>query len=159
MHTTTLATWLISADTAAEIDFLRAVLGAHETPAARVADGDRIMHAEVVLDGASLLLFDAGPLWPPTPAHLRVYVKDVARTLDEAVAHGGTVISAATPTPFGDVAGRFRDPQGHRWWVHQHVEDISTDELAARFAEPRHRAAMSYLAESLDAEMSGAARS
>lgn len=153
MHTTTLAPWLISADTAAEIDFLRAVLGAHEVPGARVADGDRILHAEVTVDGTALLLFDAGPGWPPTPAHLRLYVKDVARTLDEAAAHGGTVITRATATPFGDVAGRFRDPQGHRWWIHQHVEDVSVDEMAARFAEPRHREALAYLAASLDAEL------
>ncbi|WP_372339080.1 VOC family protein, partial [Actinoplanes sp. RD1] len=74
-------------------------------------------------------------------------------TLDEAAAHGGTVITRATATPFGDVAGRFRDPQGHRWWIHQHVEDVSVDEMAARFAEPRHREALAYLAASLDAEL------
>jgi PhnB protein len=51
------------------------------------ADGT-IGHVEVELDGSVVMMFDAQPGWPDLPAHLRVYVKDVQTTVDDAVAAG-----------------------------------------------------------------------
>jgi uncharacterized glyoxalase superfamily protein PhnB len=147
------APWVISADTAAEIDFLTAVFGAVEEPGARVVVGDRIVHAEVTLAGTSVLLFDAGDGWPPTPSHMRIYVADLGQTLAAAEARGARIVSRATEMPFGDVAARLRDPQGHLWWAHQHVEDVALEELARRFGEPRYAAAMAAFGESLEHEM------
>jgi len=150
-----MSTWLISRDTAAEISFLAAVFGAVEVPDSRVTDGDTIRHAEVSLFGSSILLFDAAPSWPETPSHMRLYVEDLDATLRAAVAAGAVVITEQTSMPFGDIVARLRDPQGHRWWLHQHVEDVPTQELLGRFADPETGAAMDYLADSLDADMTG----
>jgi PhnB protein len=148
-----ISTWVISRDTAAEISFLAAVFGAEEVPGSRVMDGDAIRHAEVALAGAGVLLFDAAADWPPTPAHLRIYVDDLDATVRAALAAGAVVVTEPTTMPFGDVVARLRDPQGHRWWVHHHVEDVPPEEMWRRFADPATGAAMSYLADSLDAEM------
>ena len=148
-----ISTWLISRDTAAEISFLAAVFGASEVPGSRVMDGGAIRHAEVALAGSSVLMFDAAPGWPQTPAHMRLYVEDLEATLQEAEVAGATVVTQQTRMPFGDVVARLRDPQGHRWWVHQHVEDVPVEEMMRRFADPETSKAMDYLAESLDAEM------
>jgi PhnB protein len=147
--------WLISRDTAAEISFLAAVFGADEVPGSRVTDGGAIRHAEVSLSGSSVLMFDAAPGWPQTPSHLRLYVDDLDATLRAAVAAGAVVITEQTTMPFGDVVARLRDPQGHRWWLHQHVEDVPAEEMFRRFANPETGAAMEYLADSLDADMTG----
>jgi predicted lactoylglutathione lyase len=48
--------------------------------------------------------------------HLVQRAEDVARTLDKAVEAGGTLVKAATVTPYG-VAGYFRDPDGHLFEV------------------------------------------
>jgi PhnB protein len=150
--------WLISRDTAAEIAFLAAVFGAEEIPGSRVMDGDAVRHVEVSLVGSSLLMFDAAPSWPQTPSHLRLYVDDLDATLRAAVGAEAVVITEATTMPFGDIVARLRDPQGHRWWLHHHVEEVPPDEMFRRFADPETEAAMIYLADSLDADMTGGRR-
>jgi PhnB protein len=134
-----LTAWVISQDTAAEIAFLAAVFGAVEEPGARFLDGDRIGHAQISVRGVPLMLFDAGPGWPPTPAHLRVYVDDLEAALAAARERGATVFTEPTAMPFGDVVARFRDPQGHRWWVHQHVgdPDFTAEGMQSRLAYAR----------------------
>jgi hypothetical protein len=81
---------------------------------------------------------DAKPGWPPTPAHLRVYVGDVAAAVDQAVA---------------ERVARVRDPQGHLWWLHEHVEDVTPEELARRIADPAAHEAMAYVQGTLREEM------
>ena len=77
--------WVISRDTAAEIAFLETAFGAVETPGSRMLDpAGRIAHAEVELGDSVVMLFDTHAGWPPTPAHLRVYVADVAEAFERA---------------------------------------------------------------------------
>lgn len=65
--------WVISSDTEAEIAFLETTFDAQETPGSRMSGPDgRIGHVEVELGDSVIMLFDAQPEWPPTPAHLRV---------------------------------------------------------------------------------------
>ncbi len=149
----TVAPWLISADTQAELDFLATVFGATEQPGSRVMNGDTINHVEVDLAGTSLLLFDAPPSWR-APAHLRVYVHDVDAVVRAAVALGANLVTEPTELPFGDRIARFRDPQGHLWWVHQHLEDVPINDLAERFAEPRYAEASAYVGTTLADHMS-----
>lgn len=146
--------WVISRDTEAEIGFLASAFGAVETPGSRMldADGD-IGHVEVELGDSVLMLFDAKPGWPSTPAHLRVYVDDAATTVERAVAAGARVVTRPTLLAFGERVARVRDPQGHLWWLHERVEDVPPSELATRFADPAALAAMTYVQHSLRTEM------
>lgn len=147
--------WVISADTTAEIDFIAAVFGAVETPGSRMPGLDgRIGHVEVDLGSSVIMLFDAGPEWPPTPSHLRVYVADAQDIFDRAVAAGARPVTTPTLLAFGERVARFRDPQGHLWWVHQRVEDVPPEQLGERFADPAAQEAMAYVQHSLEAEMS-----
>ncbi len=148
-----LAPWLISRDTEAEIAFLAAAFDGVEKPGSRVMNGSAIGHVEVALAGASVLMFDAAPSWPATPAHLRIYVDDLDRTMSAALREGAVVVTEPTALPFGDVVARLRDPQGHRWWVHQHVEDVSVAEMTRRFADPATAAALAFVGDTLQAEM------
>jgi PhnB protein len=152
--TSRIAPWIITRDTVAEIDFLGAVFGAVERPGARIMNGDRVGHAEIDLAGMAVLMFDSGPGWAPTPAHMRVYVDDVQRTLRAATERGARVVTEPTELAFGDVVARFRDPQGHLWWVHQHVEDVDPTELGRRFQQEAAVKAMLYVGDTLEQEMS-----
>jgi PhnB protein len=146
--------WVISRDTDAEVRWLAAALGAVETPGSRIldADGD-IGHVEVEIGDSVIMLFDAKPDWPLTPAHLRVYVGDVAGAVDQSVASGARVVTQPTTLAFGDRVARVRDPEGHLWWLHEHVEDVAPEELASRFADPAAQEAMAYVQRTLREEL------
>jgi uncharacterized glyoxalase superfamily protein PhnB len=149
--------WVISRETDAEVRFLTSVFGAVETPGSRMLDPDGdIGHVEVELGDSVLMLFDAKPGWPTTPAHLRVYVDDVAATVQRAVAAGARVVTRPTLLAFGERVARVRDSQGHLWWLHERVEDVSPDELGSRFADPAVQEAMAYVQRSLREELEAA---
>jgi PhnB protein len=146
--------WVISRDTDAEIEFLAAAFGARETPGSRMLGPDgRIGHVEVEIGDAVLLLFDSADQWPATPAHLRVYVADVRTAFDRAVAAGARAVTEPTELAFGERVARVRDPQGHLWWLHERFADVDAADLGARFADPTAQAAMTYVQESLRAEL------
>jgi PhnB protein len=146
--------WVISRDTDAEVRFLTAVFGAVETPGSRFLDPDGdIGHVEVEIGDSVIMLFDAKPGWPPTPAHLRVYVSDIAAAVERAVAAGARVVTQPTMLAFGERVARVRDPQEHLWWLHEHVADIAPAELASRFADPAAQEAMAYVQRTLREEL------
>ena len=149
--------WVISRDTEAELQFLRAVFDAAETPGSRMldADGD-IGHVEVDIGDSVIMLFDAKPGWPPTPAHLRVYVDDVAAAVERAVAAGARVVTQPTLLAFGERVARVRDPHAHLWWMHERVEEVPLDELMSRFADPVAQENMAYVQRTLREELASA---
>lgn len=146
--------WVISPDTDAEVAFLVSAFGAVETPGSRMldADGD-IGHVEVEIGDSVIMLFDAKPGWPPTPAHLRVYVGDVAATVAAAIGAGARLVTSPTELAFGERVARVRDPQGHLWWLHEWVEEVAPEEMAQRFGDPAAQAAMAYVQRTLREEM------
>jgi PhnB protein len=141
---TTVTPWIISPDTAAVIDYLKAAFDAEEL--GRVVDARGVIgHAEVRIGDAMVMLFDSGPTWPATPAFLRLYVEDAHATHRQAVAAGGASISEVTHLAFGDLVGRVRDPFGNVWWIQTRIEDVSPEELERRFGDPAFTAAMEYM--------------
>jgi PhnB protein len=49
-----------------------------------------------------------------------------------------------------------RDPQGHLWWIHAHVEDVDPDDLGSRFAHPAAQESLTYVQQTLAEELSRA---
>ena len=134
--------WVISRDTDAEVRWLTAVFGAVETPGSRMLDPDGdIGHVEVEVGDSVIMLFDAKPGWPPTPAYLRVYVGDVTAAVDQAVAAGARVVTKPTLLAFGERVARVRDPEGHLWWLHEQVEAGPARRPASRAAAGGRRQA------------------
>ncbi len=150
--------WVISENTDAEVRFLASVFDGVETPGSRMLDSDGdVGHVEVEIGGSVVMLFDAKPGWPRMPAHLRVYVADAEAAVRRAIDAGGRVVTRPTLLAFGERVARVRDPQGHLWWLHERVEDVSPDEMGPRFADPAAQAAMAYVQESLREELSSSA--
>ena len=52
--------------------------------------------------------------------------------IDRAAKAGATVLRSAEGQFYGDRAGQFEDPFGHRWSVATRVEDLSPEEMAKR---------------------------
>lgn len=123
------------------IEFYKSVLGANERM--RLEEGGRVGHAELELDGSVIMVTDEYPeigvVGPAklggTAVSLNVYVEDVDATFAAALAAGATELRPVTEQFYGDRAGQFQDPWGHRWGVASRIEEVDPQELARRAAE------------------------
>ncbi|MFD7162510.1 VOC family protein [Streptomyces violascens] len=140
----TVTPWIISRDTLQLIGYLKRAFGAVELACLVGADGT-VEHAEVRIGDSVVMMFDARPEWPPTPAFLRLYVEDADAVHRQAVAAGGTSVTEVTHLSFGDRVGRVRDPLGNLYWIQTHVEDVSPQEMQRRFGDPGFTKAMEYV--------------
>jgi PhnB protein len=136
--------WIIATDAAGLLDYLAAAFDGQELGRMAGPDG-RIEHAEIRIGDSVVMLFDAQPGWPRTPAFLRLFVEDADATHRRAVAAGGESVTDVTLLAFGDRVGRVRDPFGNIWWIQTHVEDVDPDEMQRRWSDPEWTAAMAYV--------------
>jgi PhnB protein len=133
--------YLTVEDANAAIGFYTSVLGATERLRMPGPDG-KIGHAELEIGDSVLMLADAFPdMGAPTPQSLggtpvtvMVYVEDVDDVFDRAIKAGATEERKVENQFYGDRAGQFADPFGHKWFVATHVEDVPPDEMAKRAA-------------------------
>src|SRR5512132_1259944 len=89
----TVSPYLIVAGASGTIDFLVKAFGARQGLRIPGPEG-RIMHAEVHIDDSVVMLSDGMAGWPPQPAHVHVYVKDVDATYKKALEAGATSVQA-----------------------------------------------------------------
>jgi PhnB protein len=123
------------------IDFYIKVFGAKQRGRITGPDG-KIGHAELEIGDSVVMLADAVPgMGGPspkslggTPVGLMVYVEDVDATFGRALEAGATEEEKVEDRFYGDRAGRFVDPFGHKWMIATHVEDVPPDEMAKRAA-------------------------
>ena len=140
----TILAHLVENDAAKALDFYKnafgaEVLGVHKTP-----DG-KVMHAELNIGGARLMLADEFPGAPGcasakslggTAVVLNLYVdEDVDGLFNQAVKAGATVVMPLGDQFWGDRYGQVVDPFGHRWALGQHVEDVAPAEMERRAKE------------------------
>ena len=135
----------LTLDNAAQaIDWYKTALGAEETSRATGPDG-KIMHAELRIGDSRIMLNDAmmggkGPkAFGGSPASLWIYVEDCDALFSRAVAAGGTVadgpMGSMADQFWGDRCGTFTDPQGYKWTIATHKEDLTPQEMEKRQAE------------------------
>ena len=126
---------------AAAIEFYGEVLGTKERMR-MPAPGGKVGHCELQLGDSVIMLADEFPemgVRSPksvggTPVTISVYVDDVDHVFDRAVKAGANALRPVEDQFYGDRAGQFEDPFGHRWSVATHVEDVPPDEMAKRAA-------------------------
>ena len=63
-----------------------------------------------------------------------LYVDDVDKTVERAVAQGATIKKPVADQFYGDRTGTIEDPWGHKWTVAVHLEDVSPEEMQRRMA-------------------------
>jgi len=121
------------------IDFYKKIFGAQERVRMPGPDG-RIGHAEIGIGDSVIMMADTFPemghVDPKklggTPVTLTVYVEDADKTMKEALAAGAKETQPVEDKFYGDRAGQFDDPWGHRWNVMTHIEDVSPEEMQKR---------------------------
>ena len=123
------------------IEFYKQAFGATEVTRMPAPDGQRLMHAEICVDGRPIYLCDdfpefcGGKARTPTalggsPVNIHRYVTDCDAAIDRAAQAGGTVSMPAQDMFWGDRYGKVTDPFGHEWSFATHIKDLSPEEMA-----------------------------
>ncbi|GAB2660900.1 hypothetical protein GCM10027169_24600 [Gordonia jinhuaensis] len=104
------------------IRFAESVFGGREVVEAHTTTPDgRIIHGEMEIGDALILLSDTQPGWSTRPGLFQVWVADVADAMEHAIEHGSTVITDPTPFYGSITLARIEDPWGNLWWLYQPV--------------------------------------
>ncbi len=126
-------------DGAKAIDFYKRAFGAEERFRMAAPDGSKIMHAELKIGDAIVMLADEFPEYGKrSPASLGgaglslfCYVPDADKAIERAVRAGATVTMPAADMFWGDRFGTVRDPFGHEWAFATHLRDVPMQEMEA----------------------------
>jgi PhnB protein len=129
------------------IEFYKKAFGAKEIMRMPGPEG-KLGHAEIAFGSSRVMLSDEYPpmdfLSPQsrggTAVHLHVYVKDVDRIVERAVAAGAKLVQPVEDKFYGDRSGSIQDPFGHVWHFATHVEDVPPKEMRRRAAEMASKA-------------------
>ena len=69
-----------------------------------------------------------------SPVVIFVYVEDVDKAIERAVAAGAKVLLPVKNQFWGDRTGRIVDPSGHVWTISSRVEETSSEERRERWS-------------------------
>jgi PhnB protein len=124
----------------AAIEFYKRAFDAQELMRMPMPDGKAIMHATIKIGDSVLMLNDEmsqGDCKSPTalngsPVTIHLYVADVDKTFQQAVAAGAKVAMPVADMFWGDRYGRLIDPFGHHWSIATQKETPSPEELKTR---------------------------
>ena len=111
----------------------------------------RIGHAEVDLNGTTLMLCDEFPEYgivAPQPGQrasvtIHIHVDNADETIQQAVAAGATLEIAPQDAFYGERSGAIRDPFGHRWNRPPHRRRLDRRDAAPLHAHLRRDAVIS----------------
>ena len=103
------------------LDFAKSAFGA--ATAERHADPEGIVrHAVMKVEGSAIELGEAHGEFPAIPAMLYVYVQDVDRSYELALAAGGESLKPPADQPYGHRTAAIRDAWGNQWYVARPIQ-------------------------------------
>ncbi len=136
------------------IDWYKKALGAEEISRFAGPDG-KIMHAELKIGNSRFMVNDVmmgskGPnAYGGSPASFWIYVADADKVFNGALAAGARQLDgpmgAMQDQFWGDRCGSLTDPEGYKWTIATHKEDLTPEEMKKRgeefmknFAQQQH---------------------
>ena len=111
----TVMPYLIVNGAAKFITFMQKVFDAEESHRS-MRDANRIMHAELLIGGSTIMLADSTETHGERPAGMFIYVDDADETFKKALDAGATVITEVADQPYGR-SGGVQDAFGNVWWI------------------------------------------
>jgi PhnB protein len=143
-HLTTVTPRLVVRDGAAAIDFYRRAFGAVEIGERFTAPSGELIHAEIRIGSAVVMITDDTADGAPTrspqstsgavTAIMATYWEDVDSAWQRALAAGAEVVFPLADQFYGERGGRLRDPFGQQWMLSQRLELLSPQEINRRAA-------------------------
>jgi PhnB protein len=107
----------------AAIEFYQRAFGAQEVRRMPAEDGERLMHAQLMINGFSILLADEFPEFNgeqdivPKGVTLHLQVDDADEWWNRAILAGGVPLFPLADQFWGDRYGQLKDPFGHTWSI------------------------------------------
>jgi len=131
--------YLICKGAAKAIEFYKQAFGATELFRME-GPGDSVGHAEIKIGDSPIMLADEFPemqarspeSYGGSPVSIMLYVEDVDKVVERAVADGAKVVRPVQDQFYGDRNGTLTDPFGHTWTIATHKEDVSSAEMKRR---------------------------
>jgi PhnB protein len=135
----TVTPYLIVKGAANAIEFYKKAFGAKELFRMPRPDG-KIAHAEFKIGDSPIMIadenLDMGARSPQTtggsPVMILLYLEDVDKVFNQAVAAGAKVLRPVENQFYGDRTSGVTDPYGHVWYIHTHIEDVPPEEMQKR---------------------------
>ena len=132
---------LVCRDPAAAIDFCAEALGAVELSRRAGPDGT-VAHALMTIGPAMIMIEGEWPTLPSrapkadgsSPVVIFVYVHDVDKTVERAIAAGAQVLVPLQDQFWGDRVAWIMDPSGHVWTIATRVEETTAQERTDRWS-------------------------
>lgn len=139
----TITPHLVVRDAARAVEFYKQAFGAEARDVSYMPDGKTVMHASLKIGDSMLMLNDEFPDWKVlspksiggSSVTIHMYVEDVDRAFNRAVAAGANVTMPLMDAFWGARFGQLEDPFGHKWSLATHKEDLNPEEMKKR-AEP-----------------------
>ena len=141
--------YLIIKGAAQAIEYYKRIFGATEVFRMDQPDG-KVGHAELKIGDSRIMLADENPNMGlghasaasigGSPVSLYLYIPDVDRVVESAVAAGAKILKPVQDEFYGDRSGFIQDPFGHLWGVATHIEDVAPHELEERAKKARQAA-------------------
>jgi PhnB protein len=141
--------YLVIKGAAQAIEYYKDVFDAEEVFRMDGPDG-KVGHAELRIGTSRIMLADENPNMGQghasavtigaSPVSLYLYIPDVDRVVERAVAAGAKVLRPVQDQFYGDRSGFIQDPFGHLWGIATHVEDVEPRELEERAKKARQAA-------------------
>ncbi|WP_431245168.1 VOC family protein [Flavobacterium sp. P21] len=96
--------------------FYKKVFGATETNTKSLRGDGTIMHAEITLNGSTIMITDEITDWAKQTANLFVYVPNADETYQKALENGASSLMELSDQDYGRTCG-ITDPFGNVWWI------------------------------------------
>jgi len=133
---------LVCRDASAEIDFCMATFDCAELGRRTGPDGT-VAHALLTIGGEMIMIEGEWPTLASrapqsdgsSPVVIFVYVEDVDKVIERAVAAGARILLPVKDQFWGDRTGRIIDPSGHVWTVSSRIEETSSEERDERWSD------------------------
>jgi PhnB protein len=133
---------LVCKDGASEIDFCLATFDAVELNR-RIGPDGMMVHALLTIGNEMIMIEGEWPSLPSrapkpdgsSPVVIFVYVEDVDKTIERAIANGGTVIVQPQNQFWGDRIAWIMDLAGHVWTIATRIEETTAKERSDRWDE------------------------
>jgi PhnB protein len=136
----TLIPYLAVHDAKQAIAFYQKVFAATETFRLVDPESGKICHAELQINGSTVMLSDEYPAFNRSPQTLGgttttlvLMVDDVDAAVDRVSAAGAIVVRPPTDEFYGHRSATLRDPFGHEWMLQQEIEALSEHEIQQRW--------------------------
>jgi len=133
---------LVCRDPSAAIDFCKTTFDAVELVRRPGPDGT-VAHAALTIGGAMIMIEGEWPTLASrapqpdgsSPVVIYVYVEDVDKAIERAVAAGAKILLPVKDQFWGDRTGRIVDPSGHVWTISTRIEETSSVEREERWSK------------------------